>query len=142
METLLLKFQTDINSIGTQIKSLQDECMANQIKINNRTQVQERISKFVEGVSVPDQLVEKISVKEVNESYLEYLTEFNKKIEFLDNQKSSSKAPILAAADVEPRMAALRDRVCSLIYIESCYVVDSFVFSLRKLKENTKESTT
>ena len=53
-----MKFQTDINTVGSQIKSLQDNCLAKQIKINNRQAVEERLTKFIEGVNIPDPLFE------------------------------------------------------------------------------------
>lgn len=112
METLLTKFQLDINNIGTQIKTLQDACLSKQIRINNRQAVQQRLINFMEGVVVPETLAESISVGEVNEAYLEFLTEFNKKMTFIENQKASSPSrTLMAVQEIEPRIYSLRDRV-------------------------------
>jgi hypothetical protein len=119
MENLLTKFQLDINNIGTQIKTLQDACLSKQIRINNRQAVQQRLINFIDGVTVPEPLAEAISIGEVNEAYLQYLTEFNKKMTFIENQKANSKTTsLLAVQEIEPRIHTLRDRVGFGRYLE------------------------
>eukprot|EP01119_Soliformovum_irregulare_P016429 TRINITY_DN4747_c0_g1_i1.p1 TRINITY_DN4747_c0_g1~~TRINITY_DN4747_c0_g1_i1.p1 ORF type:complete len:777 (-),score=235.67 TRINITY_DN4747_c0_g1_i1:133-2463(-) len=108
IEDILSRFQTDIGNVGSEIKKLQDECYLHQIGLTNRKGVQKKVKQFIEDVSVSDDLQKVISHGEVNSIYLRYLTEFNKKMAYVESHKMASNNQIRSIADIEPDLEDLK----------------------------------
>ena len=79
MESMLRGFQSDLASISAQIKFLQDESLSMNVKLRNRKAAESQLSGFIEQIVVPPDLVTAICESEVNEAYLAYVVELNKK---------------------------------------------------------------
>ena len=105
MESMLRGFQGDLANISAQIKYLQDESYSMNIKLRNRKAAETQLSSFIDNLVVPPQLVNNISEGEVNEAYLEYVLELNKKTSFARQEATSMTS---AAADIAPELEKLR----------------------------------
>jgi vacuolar protein sorting-associated protein 52 len=99
MESMLRGFQTDLASISAQIKYLQDESLSMNVKLRNRKSAESQISGFIQQIVVPPDLINAICESDVNEAYLEYVIELNKKVTF---SKLDSTAMTFAAGPRPP----------------------------------------
>ena len=57
MEELLGKFQSDLGSISSEIRSLQEHSQSMSIKLRNRKAAQERMGEFLQHVVIPSSLI-------------------------------------------------------------------------------------
>ena len=89
LESMLRSFQGDLASISAQIKFLQDESLSMNVKLRNRKAAETQLSGFIDNLVVPPQLVSSISEGEVNEAYLEYVLELNKKVAFAKQESTA-----------------------------------------------------
>jgi len=105
MESMLRGFQGDLASISAQIKFLQDESLAMNVKLRNRKSAEGELSSFIQQIVVPPDLISSICEGEVNEAYLEYVIELNKKVAFA---RKDSTAMTSACADIAPELEKLR----------------------------------
>ena len=105
MESMLRGFQGDLASISAQIKFLQDESLSMNVKLRNRKAAEAQLSSFIEQIVVPPDLITAICESEVNEAYLAYVLELNKKVAFV---KEESTAMTSACADMAPELEKLR----------------------------------
>ena len=107
MESMLRGFQTDLAAISTQIKYLQDESLSMNVKLRNRKAAESQLSGFIQQIVVPPDLITAICESEVNEAYLAYVVELNKKVSFA---KQESTAMTSACADMAPELEKLRSK--------------------------------
>lgn len=104
MESVLRGFQGDLSSISAQIKSLQEESLSMNVKLRNRKAAETQLSSFITQIVVPPEMINSICEAEVNEAYLEYVVELNKKVLF---SKQPSTAMTSACADIKPELEKL-----------------------------------
>ncbi|AQL06058.1 vacuolar protein sorting-associated protein 52 A isoform X2 [Zea mays] len=130
METVLTGFQTEIGSISSEIKVLQEKSMDMGLKLKNRKAAESKLSKFVEDIIVPPRMIDIIVDGEVNDEYMKTLETLSKKIKFIDADPmvKSSKA----LKDVQPEVERLRQKAVSKIFE---FVIQKF-YALRKPKTN------
>lgn len=130
METVLTGFQTEIGSISSEIKVLQEKSMDMGLKLKNRKAAESKLSKFVEDIIVPPRMIDIIVDGEVNDEYMKTLETLSKKIKFIDADPmvKSSKA----LKDVQPEIERLRQKAVSKIFE---FVIQKF-YALRKPKTN------
>ncbi|PUZ40654.1 hypothetical protein GQ55_9G441700 [Panicum hallii var. hallii] len=130
METVLTGFQTEIGSISSEIKVLQEKSMDMGLKLKNRKAAESKLSKFVEDIIVPPRMIGIIVDGEVNDEYMKTLETLSKKIKFIDADPmvKSSKA----LKDVQPEVERLRQKAVSKIFE---FVIQKF-YALRKPKTN------
>ena len=107
MESMLRGFQGDLSSISAQIKYLQDESLSMNVKLRNRKAAEVQLSSFIQNIVVPPDLISAICENEVNEVYLEYVIELNKKVTFA---KQESTAMTSSCADMAPELEKLRQK--------------------------------
>uniref|UniRef100_A0ACD5ZVW6 Uncharacterized protein n=1 Tax=Avena sativa TaxID=4498 RepID=A0ACD5ZVW6_AVESA len=67
METVLTGFQTEIGSISSEIKVLQEKSMDMGLKLKNRKAAESKLSKFVEDIIVPPRMIDIIVDGEIFE---------------------------------------------------------------------------
>jgi len=118
LDEVLTNFQSNIRSVGGEIKQLQDKCLNHQIRLNNRKMVEERLTKFLDEVQITEELEDFMSQGEVNAEYIQSLMELNKKISYLENYKSmdsSQKQAPKAIRELEPKIEALVAKTISKI---------------------------
>ncbi|RIA99439.1 Sac2-like protein, partial [Glomus cerebriforme] len=105
MENMLSVFQMDLGKISSEIQTLQDKSFSMNIKLKNRTAVEQQLNTVLEGTVVPPPMIKKITEGEVDEIWLAYLTELNKKMTYV---KRNQKKNIKAIKDVGPELEKLR----------------------------------
>uniref|UniRef100_A0A453L2Q7 Vacuolar protein sorting-associated protein 52 A n=1 Tax=Aegilops tauschii subsp. strangulata TaxID=200361 RepID=A0A453L2Q7_AEGTS len=130
METVLTGFQTEIGSISSEIKVLQEKSMDMGLKLRNRKAAESKLSKFVEDIIVPPRMIDIIVDGEVNDEYMKTLEILSKKIKFIeaDSMVKTSKA----LKDVQPEVERLRQKAVSKIFE---FIIQKF-YALRKPKTN------
>jgi len=107
MESMLSGFQGDLASISAEIKHLQDESISINIRLRNRKAVEGQLSDFITQAVIPPALVTNICAAEVNETYLEYVTELNSKVRFA---KQEGAQRTMAYRDISTDIEKLRLR--------------------------------
>jgi hypothetical protein len=112
MEKMLSAFQSDLSGISDEIKQLQGDSLTMNVKLRNRRSLQSLMSEYVNSVVVSPQLIRQICEEEVNETYLDYLTELNKKLEHM-RQSDMQRLP--SCAQSAPELEKLRTKAVSRI---------------------------
>merc|ERR1712136_406911 len=112
MENMLGAFQSDLSGISDEIKMLQGDSLAMNIKLRNRRSLQQLMSDYVSSVVVSPHLVRQICDEEVNEAYLDYLLELNKK---LDHMKHNDMHKLPSCAQSAPELEKLRTKAVARI---------------------------
>ncbi|CAI2179301.1 19760_t:CDS:10, partial [Funneliformis geosporum] len=110
MEDMLSVFQMDLGNISSEIQTLQTKSISMNIRLKNRTAVEQKLNTVLEGtiISMPHfkfVLFRKITEGDVDEIWLSYLTELNKKMTYV---KRNQKKNVKAIKDVGPELEKLR----------------------------------
>ncbi|CAL1169206.1 unnamed protein product, partial [Cladocopium goreaui] len=112
MERMLVTFQSDLSSISDEIRMLQGQSLQMNLKLQNRRGLQTLMSEYVSSVVVSPQLVRQICEEEINEAYLGYLSELNKK---LDHVKQQEMQKLPSCAQSAPELEKLRTKAVARI---------------------------
>jgi len=107
MERMLGTFQSDLSSISDEIRMLQGQSLQMNLKLQNRRALQTLMSEYVSSVVVSPQLVRQICEEDINEAYLGYLSELNKK---LDHVKQQEMQKLPSCAQSAPELEKLRTK--------------------------------
>ncbi|CAK9051238.1 unnamed protein product [Durusdinium trenchii] len=107
MERMLGTFQSDLSGISDEIRMLQGQSLQMNLKLQNRRALQSLMSDYVSSVVVSPQLVRQICEEEINEAYLGYLSELNKK---LDHVKQQEMQKLPSCAQSAPELEKLRSK--------------------------------
>ncbi|CAG8806873.1 41100_t:CDS:10, partial [Gigaspora margarita] len=105
MENMLSVFQMDLGNISTEIQTLQDKSFSMNIKLKNRTAVEKNLSTVLEGTVISPSMIKVITEDDVDEAWLAYLMELNKKMTYVKNGQTNN---IKAIRDVGPELEKLR----------------------------------
>ncbi|XP_059449269.1 vacuolar protein sorting-associated protein 52 A-like isoform X1 [Corylus avellana] len=130
METLLSGFQSEIGSISSDIKILQEKSMDMGLKLKNRKVAESSLAKFVEDIIVPPRMVDIIVDGEVNDEYMRTLEILSKKLKFVDVDPMVKASKALK--DVQPELEKLRQKAVSKVFD---FIVQK-LYALRKPKTN------
>jgi len=112
MERMLGTFQSDLSSISDEIRILQGDSLQMNMKLRNRRALQGLMTEYVSSVVVSPQLVKQICEEEVNEDYLQYLSELNRK---LDHVKQIEMQKLPSCAQSTPELERLRTKAVARI---------------------------
>ncbi|KAG2187646.1 hypothetical protein INT44_005336 [Umbelopsis vinacea] len=112
MEEMLNVFQTDLGNISREIKNLQERSTEINIKLKNRKVVEGRLGHILDNVVVAPHMIRKIVESDVDEVWLQYLLELNKRMRFV---KSNQNKPIRALQGIGPELEKLRLKAASTI---------------------------
>ncbi|KAJ3165680.1 hypothetical protein HDU88_003873 [Geranomyces variabilis] len=105
MENLMSGFQSDLGTISGEIEILQEQSQSMNIRLRNRTNMQQSLNTVLEGVVISPDLIRKICEGEVNEFFLQHLADLNKKMSFVKSQQGQH---VKAFKDVGPELERLR----------------------------------
>eukprot|EP00696_Hemimastix_kukwesjijk_P019728 gnl/Hemi2/908_TR322_c0_g1_i1.p1 gnl/Hemi2/908_TR322_c0_g1~~gnl/Hemi2/908_TR322_c0_g1_i1.p1 ORF type:complete len:714 (-),score=237.10 gnl/Hemi2/908_TR322_c0_g1_i1:216-2357(-) len=111
-ETMLGGFQDNLATISSEIRHLQDESLQMTLRLENRKQAEARLGRFITDIALPPDMIKHICEDEVNDSYLEYLLAFDKKVGFVS---SAEAAGTEAKRDLEPEIEKLRVRATNRV---------------------------
>ncbi|KAG8512146.1 Vacuolar protein sorting-associated protein 52, partial [Galemys pyrenaicus] len=113
MEQMLGAFQSDLSSISSEIRTLQEQSGAMNIRLRNRQAVRGKLGELVDGLVVPSVLVTAILEAPVTEPrFLEQLQELDAKAAAVREQESRGTA---ACADVRGVLDRLRVKAVTKI---------------------------
>lgn len=129
MEKMLGNFQTDLSGISDEIRMLQGDSLAMNVKLRNRRSLQSLMNEYVNSVVVSPQLVRQICEEEVNEAYLNYLSELNRK---LDHMRQNDMQKLPSCAQSAPELEKLRTKAVARI---KDFLLDK-INALKKPKTN------
>jgi hypothetical protein len=111
MQDMLSTFQADLGSISSDIKRLQDQSTSMSVKLRNRSAAETRLSKFIQRVMVPSELVGRVCEGPIDDDYMCDLKVLSRKISFLDSRNAKRKAEFFqtkAGRDTIPVLAQCR----------------------------------
>ncbi|XP_071469593.1 vacuolar protein sorting-associated protein 52 homolog isoform X2 [Marmota flaviventris] len=113
MEQMLGAFQSDLSSISSEIRILQEQSGAMNIRLRNRQAVRGKLGELVDGLVVPSALVTAILEAPVTEPrFLEQLQELDAKAAAVREQEARGTA---ACADVRGVLDRLRVKAVTKI---------------------------
>ncbi|XP_022437291.1 vacuolar protein sorting-associated protein 52 homolog isoform X1 [Monodon monoceros] len=113
MEQMLGAFQSDLSSISSEIRTLQEQSGAMNIRLRNRQAVRGKLGELVDGLVVPSALVTAILEAPVTEPrFLEQLQELDAKAAAVREQEARGTA---ACADVRGMLDRLRIKAVTKI---------------------------
>lgn len=113
MEQMLGAFQSDLSSISCEIRTLQEQSGAMNIRLRNRQAVRGKLGELVDGLVVPSALVTAILEAPVTEPrFLEQLQELDAKAAAVREQEARGTA---ACADVRGMLDRLRVKAVTKI---------------------------
>ncbi|RAL39931.1 hypothetical protein DM860_008071 [Cuscuta australis] len=130
MEALLSGFQTEIGSISSDIKILQEKSMDMGLRLKNRKVAEAKLSKFVEDIIVPPRMIDIVADGEVNDEYMRTLEILSKKLKFVEVDPMVKTSQALN--DVQPELEKLRQKAVSKVFD---FMVQK-LYALRKPKTN------
>ncbi|TPX57670.1 hypothetical protein PhCBS80983_g03685 [Powellomyces hirtus] len=106
MENLMSGFQSDLGTISGEIQVLQEQSQSMNIRLRNRTGMQQSLNTVLEGPLI-SHIFRKICEGEVNEFFLQHLADLNKKMAYVKSQQGQH---VKAFKDVGPELERLRLR--------------------------------
>ena len=131
MEDMLGRFQSDLSEISSEIKHIQHQSLSLNVKLKNRRELHEKLSKFANNMQIPPSLID--VVLDCEPSSPEYLTSLqllHTKLNFLRTSKDAQNS--LAFQDVAPELSKLETKAVSKV---KSFLLDQFSI-LRKPKTN------
>ncbi|XP_051632223.1 vacuolar protein sorting-associated protein 52 homolog isoform X2 [Manacus candei] len=113
MEQMLSSFQSDLSSLSWEIRALQDQSVAMNLRLRNRREIRERLGSLLDELVVPPNMIRVILEVPVTEpEFLEQLRELNGKIEAV---KEQAFRDTLACADVQHVLEKLKVKAVTKI---------------------------
>jgi len=109
IQTMLSGFQSHLGNISSEIKTLQESSLQMNSQLKNRREAKGRLNRFMEGISLPPELVSGICEQEIDENFIDLLMMLNAKATFLEIPANVTSR---AAEDVLP---ALRELVLQAV---------------------------
>lgn len=113
MEQLLGRFQSDLGRVSEEIRQLQVQSQTMGTKLRNRRATEQQVGSFIESVAVSEHMVASILDSEVDENYLEYLLELDKKLRFMSLNDVAKVSQ--SKRDLEPALEKLRIKAVSKV---------------------------
>jgi len=84
MEVMLGDFQEQLSSATTQIREMQTLSKEYMTKLDNRKKLSDLITKFLNDIYIPDNLVRTINHGKINKVYVQWLELFDQKVETIE----------------------------------------------------------
>ncbi|NXK01461.1 VPS52 protein, partial [Corythaixoides concolor] len=113
MEQMLSAFQCDLSSISSEIRTLQEQSVAMNLRLKNRRAVRRQLAQLLDGLVVPAAMISTILEAPVTEpEFLEQLQELNGKI---NSVKEQAFRETVACADVQHVLEKLKIKAVTKI---------------------------
>ncbi|KAF4958840.1 hypothetical protein FSARC_10916 [Fusarium sarcochroum] len=105
VEINLANFRNDLAMVSADIESLQNRSTALNRRLENRKQVEKALGPLVEELSLPPEVISKISEGHIDETWAKMLAELDRRSTLF--KKKSETRPSHAAKDLEPILEKL-----------------------------------
>jgi len=132
MEQLLGKFQGDLGKVSEEIRQLQVQSQMMSTKLKNRRAMEGKMGSFIDHVTISEVMVQGILESEVNEDYLEFLMELDKKLKFIGQDDIARTSQ--AKHDLQPALEKLRIKAISKV----SYFMMQKLYMLKRPKTNVQ----
>lgn len=133
IETQLGQYQSDLGNIGTEIRVLQEQSEAMNLKLRNRRALQGGLAAFIQRVALLPSLVTSVmQAPATSEEFSSALVQLDAKLAFIDTDEGVQRSA--AFRDVAPELGRLRMAAvgrCRDLLMESIY-------ELRRPRTNTQ----
>ncbi|KAM5348475.1 hypothetical protein ACJ41O_008299 [Fusarium nematophilum] len=107
VEINLANFRNDLATVSADIESLQTRSTALNRRLENRKQVEKALGPLVEELSLPPEVISKISEGHIDETWAKMLAELDRRTVSFKKKKKSDSRPSHAANDLEPILEKL-----------------------------------
>ncbi|CAK7198775.1 Vacuolar protein sorting-associated protein 52 [Sporothrix eucalyptigena] len=107
VETNLTSFRNDLGLVSADIENLQARSTALNVRLENRKAVEKGLFPIVEDLSVSPVLVNKIVEGHIDEQWVQYLKEVDKRSASLRSSSGTQAKSVKAAADLLPLLDKL-----------------------------------
>ncbi|KAL9572736.1 hypothetical protein ACKAV7_003135 [Fusarium commune] len=114
VEINLANFRNDLAMVSADIESLQIRSTALNRRLENRKQVEKALGPLVEELSLPPEVISKISEGHIDETWAKMLAELDRRSTLF--KKKSETQTSNAAKDLEPILEKLTFKACALRY--------------------------
>lgn len=112
MEDLLFTFQADLGLVSSEIQALQQKSISINTRLENRKALENKLVTTVDALLIPPSLVRKISEGDVDDVWLAYLIQLQKRIEYSQSANGDFAG---ARRDVQPELERLKVRASEKI---------------------------
>jgi len=129
LEGLLKDFRQNLLVIKGEMTSLQEKSMQMNIGLNNRKNISNEFSEFIESIMLEPKLIEDILKGEINEEYVGNIAKLCKK---LANLKRYNALDNKSVKEIEPELSKLKLKACERI---KAYM-NTQIANLKKPKTN------
>lgn len=77
------------------------------MKLQNRRELEKHLGEFTQGIEITPEFSEKILSADINQNYMKYIEEFDRKLDFIQKPEVMSTA---AVKEVRPKLEKLRNK--------------------------------
>eukprot|EP01129_Flabellula_baltica_P002281 TRINITY_DN12103_c0_g1_i1.p1 TRINITY_DN12103_c0_g1~~TRINITY_DN12103_c0_g1_i1.p1 ORF type:complete len:774 (+),score=157.05 TRINITY_DN12103_c0_g1_i1:16-2337(+) len=134
LESVLDRFGTRLSKLVTEITDIQQACSDGIVSLENRKAVEKNLTKYMNDIYIPKNLIKIIAKGKINLAYLEYLREFISKANYIleipGNLQSSKRQ--------KKTVHALAKKASDKIYEWMKKKVNAQIKSLEKLEKLQK----
>ncbi|KAG6005859.1 hypothetical protein E4U21_007567 [Claviceps maximensis] len=107
VEINLANFRNDLASVSADIESLQERSAALNRRLQNRKDVEKALGPLVEELSLSPEFISKISIGQLDESWVKILCELDRRTATYDKKSSSETRLNKASAELGPLLEKL-----------------------------------
>lgn len=118
MEINLANFRNDLAMVSADIESLQNRSTALNKRLENRKQVEKALGPLVEELSLPPEVISKISEGHIDETWAKMLAELDRRSASFKKKPEAQSSN--AAKDLEP----ILEKLTLKVRIQHCIVRD------------------
>lgn len=111
VELNLIDFRNDLASVSADIESLQERSAALNRRLQNRKDVEKALGPVVEELSVSPEVVSKISMGQLDESWVQIICELDRRTVAYDKKITLGTRPSRASAELGPLLEKLTLKV-------------------------------
>ncbi|KYQ91913.1 Vps52 / Sac2 family protein [Tieghemostelium lacteum] len=133
LEVMLNNYYSDLKNVGSEMNTIQEKSLSMSHKLNNRKQINEKLSKFISDVTISPEFSVYLLKSEINQDYIKKLQKLDVKITIFDEYKLI--APTLCTSN-EPQLSKLT--VDSIIKIRE-FLADNLNSGFKKLSEKRQK---
>ena len=110
VETNLASFRSDLAAVSADIESLQDRSTALNRRLDNRKEVERALGPLVDELSLSPEVISKISVGHIDESWAKMLSEIDKRMS-IQRRKTTNSQQSKASEELGPLLEKLTMKV-------------------------------
>eukprot|EP01130_Rhizamoeba_saxonica_P015517 TRINITY_DN6987_c0_g1_i1.p1 TRINITY_DN6987_c0_g1~~TRINITY_DN6987_c0_g1_i1.p1 ORF type:complete len:766 (-),score=136.41 TRINITY_DN6987_c0_g1_i1:29-2212(-) len=112
IDNVIGNFGNTLAAIAKDIREQQKRSQEDLVKLNNRKEIEGKLSQFLNDIDLPKNLIRIIARSKINRAYVEYLSIFEAKCQFVEKTGSNVKV----VNEQKKKIDALITKACSKIH--------------------------